>query len=176
MSPNLVPFALVNEGLYIVPVIHHNMESALEVRRAIDFFNPSCIAVEVKETWQKEISRAAERLPDISIILDGKQEEKDVSCYLCEPCDPALEALRTGIEKRIPGYCIDLDVGPYPDVVDFLPDPYAIFRLRLKCYYEAYEKQTVHVLPLEKDRVREIHMARRLKELTSSYERVLLVC
>src|SRR5262249_12796311 len=70
-------------------------------------------------------------------------------------------------------FCIDLDVDHYPDIKEFLPDPYALKRLGLETYYSLYlqtpRKQT------ELDEKRELYMARRLKELSLQYDKVLFV-
>jgi hypothetical protein len=65
----------------------------------------------------------------------------------------------------------------YPKTAERLPDPYSITKIGLKKYYEAYsgcirpERQirTLH------DRDRELYMAKRLRELSFSYDKILVV-
>lgn len=170
------PYYLKKGPLHIVPIIHYNMETAAQVKWAIETIKPDCIAVELPETMQDNFLHAASRLPDISIlkILDSRSLPLYI---LCEPCDGIFEALRSASEKGIDAFCIDLDVDQYPHIREPIPDPYAIQRLGLKTYYEMYEKvkRKSALPPSPLDSKREHYMARRLKELCLRYDTVLFV-
>lgn len=174
---NEAPFYLQKGNIFAVPIIHYNMEMAAQVRLAFEAIKPDCVAVELAETMQLQLLHATSRLPDISIVLTYDQEHSPLY-YLCEPCDGAFEGLRSAQENLIPAFCIDLDVDDYPNIREDLPDPYAVQRIGLKNYYEAYQK-----LILDKDRIlktphdhhREMYMAKKLKELSLSYDRILFV-
>ncbi len=119
---------------------------------------------------------AASRLPDISLVLTYNQEHTPVY-FMCEPCDPLFEGLRSAAEHHVEAFCIDLDVDRYPDIHDPIPDPYAIQRIGLKAYYEIYE-QIRREYPFSRpllDKERETYMARRLKELCLRYDRVFFI-
>lgn len=141
----------------------------MHVKLLFDAIQPDCVAVELPETSQQAFLHAASRLPDISIVQTGNQ------IYLCEPCDAAFEGLRCALEHRRAGYCIDLDVEGYPLHQDFLPDPYSILHIGLQAYYEAYEQSGAGERKNPLDQKRELHMARRLKELSLSYDKVLFI-
>lgn len=169
-------FFIRKGNIYAVPIIHYNMEMASQVRMAFNAIRPDCVAVELAETMHLQLLHAASRLPDISVVITYDQQHSPLY-YLSEPCDAAFEGLRSALENNIPAWCIDLDVDFYPDMRDELPDPYAIQRIGLKNYYEAYKK-----LILDKglaknhiDRNRELYMAKRLKELSLSYDRILFI-
>lgn len=176
MSLPSEPFTIRKGNVYGVPIIHYSMEMAAQVRLAFHEVNPDCVAVELAETMELQLLHAASRLPDISIVIayDSKQSPL---YYLSEPCDAAFEGLRSAIEAGRAAHCIDLDVDAYPDIREQLPDPYAIQRIGLQNYFETYRKiateQKFEKIAL--DHNRELHMARRLKELSLSYERVLFV-
>lgn len=166
-------FYLQKGNVYAVPIIHYNMEFAAQVRLAFERVQPDCVAVELAETMEKSLLHAASRLPDISVILTYDQKNQPLY-YLCEPCEGAFEGLRSALEAQIPAFCIDLDVDFYPEIREYVPDPYAIQRIGLKQYYESYlsgNQPPKEVLDIE----REMHMARRLKELSLSYDRILFV-
>lgn len=169
-------FYLQKDNIYAVPIIHYNMEMAAQVRIAFDYIKPDCVAVELAETMQLQLLHAASRLPDISIIItyDSKQEPL---YYLCEPCDAAFEGLRCALENQLPAHCIDLDIDFYPEIRENVPDPYAIQRIGLKHYYEIYQKVVLARGPLKtaEDNDREMYMARRLKELSLSHDKILFV-
>ncbi|MFI0435308.1 MAG: hypothetical protein ACH350_06225 [Parachlamydiaceae bacterium] len=169
------PYYLQKGHLYAVPIIHYNMEMAAQVKMAIDQLKPDCIAVELPETMQSKMLHAASRLPDISLILTY-QSDLSPLYFMCEPCDPIFEALRSASESQIDAYCIDLDIEGYPQIRECFPDPYAIHRIGLKIYYEMFI-QTAKPLneTISLDRDRELHMARRLKELTLRYDKVLFI-
>ena len=151
---------------------------ATQVKLAFDEIQPDCVAVEFAETMQLQLLHAASRLPDISVVISYNKDNSPIY-YLSEPCDAGFEALRTALENRCPAYCIDLDVDFYPDIQELIPDPYAIHRIGLETYYNTYLK-SLHsskhrVISLEIDNKRETYMAKRLKELSFSYERVLYI-
>lgn len=166
-------FCIKKGNIFAIPILHYNMEMASQVRLAVENLQPDCIAVELAETMQAKLINAAARLPDISVVVAYNNFNQPLY-YLSEPCDAAFEGLRSALESQIPAYCIDLDVDEYPDVRDHLPDPYAIQRIGLKRYYECYESAN----PPHKeatDLEREMHMARRLKELSLSYDKILFI-
>lgn len=151
------------------------MEFAQEVRRAFMEFKPDCVAVELPESMQQQFLHATSRLPDLSVVTAKSNGE--TLYFPIEPCDASLEALRSAQEAQIAAFCIDLDVTGYPKFVDILPDPYAITRIGLKTYYEACTG-TLRADPVvrsEHDKMRELYMAKRLRELSFSYERILVV-
>lgn len=165
---------MIQQGsIYAVPILHYNMEMACQVKLAFDTIKPDCVAVELPETMQLQMLHAASRLPDISIVVTYNKNDQPLY-FLAEPCDPAFEALRSAAENKIRAFCIDLDVDYYPDIRESVPDPYAIQRLGLKAYHDLYEKAPKEK-PLKVDIDRETYMARRLKELSLSYDRILFV-
>ena len=170
-------FYLEKNQIFAVPITHYNMEMALQVRLAIEEIKPDCIAVEFAENMQLQLLNAASRLPDTSVVI-AHQLQGDSLYYMCEPCDASFEALRSALELKIPSFCIDLDVADYPETKDFLPDAYSITRIGLKNYYEAYKNIALKKETAKKtlDHMREMFMAKKLKELQFSYERILFVC
>jgi hypothetical protein len=169
-------FYLQKGNIFAVPILHYNMEITAQVRLAFEQIQPTCVAVELAETMQEQLLHAASRLPDISLVVSEDSKQKPLY-YMVEPCDAAFEALRSAAEKHVPAYCIDLDVDFYPNAHDAMPDPYSIQRIGLKNYYDAYAKIVLHK-GLVKDPIdlkREMYMARRLKELSLSHERVLFI-
>lgn len=169
-------FTLSQGNIKAIPILHYKMEMAALVCRAIQELKPDCIAVEFAETMQNELFRAAERLPEISVVVSHSQRE-DPIYYLSEPCDPCFEALRLAKEKNIDAYCIDLDIDYYPEFIEPVPDSYAIQKIGLENYYRLYSETVLHpgLRKHPKDLQREFYMARRLKELSLSYDNVLFI-
>jgi hypothetical protein len=170
------PYFIQKGNVYAVPILHYNMEMASQVKLAFDSIKPDCVAVELPETIQHSFLHAAERLPDISVVISYNQDHSPIY-FLAEPCDAIFEALRSAAEHSRPAYCIDLDIDNYPAFRDSIPDPYAIQRLGLKAYFDLFEKVRLENMtskhPL--DHERELYMARRLKELSLRYDKVLFV-
>lgn len=169
-------FCIQKENIFAVPITHYNMEMAAQVKVAFEQIKPDCVAVELAETMQLQLLHAASRLPDISLVIAYDSNHHPLY-YMCEPCDGAFEGLRSALETRIPAYCIDLDVDYYPDVHERVPDPYSIERIGLQQYYEIYKKIVLSKgAPATKiDSDRELYMAKRLKELSLTYDRILFV-
>ena len=157
------------DSIWAVPILHYTMEFACQVKIAFDKIQPDCVAVELPETLQNPFLRAASRLPDISVI------QADELYYMCEPCDGAFEGLRCAIDQGKGAYCIDLDVHNYPQHNESLPDPYSILHIGLEAYYKAYVQTFLANRKEDLDCQRELHMARRLKELSLRYEKVLFI-
>lgn len=169
-------FCLCKNNIFAVPILHYNMETAAQVKIAFNKLKPDCVAVELAETMQLQLLHAASRLPDISVVTSFDQSYNPLY-YLCEPCDAAFEGLRSALETNIPAYCIDLDVDFYPEKRELMPDPYSIQRIGLKNYYECCEKIMLSqgFVKTPQDHERELYMARRLKELSLSYDRILFI-
>lgn len=155
--------------------MHYCMELALETRRAFLAIKPDCVAVEFPESMQDTFLHATSRLPDVSVITARSHDE--TLCFPVEPCDAGYEALRSAQEKQIPAFCIDLDVKGYPKTSELLPDAYAITKIGLKSYYEAYSGtlRADPVLRGQQDIARELYMAKRLRELSFTYDKILVV-
>lgn len=170
------PYHLRRENIYAVPILHYQMEFADHVRRLFLALQPDCVAVELPEPMEQEAIHAASRLPDISLLLYF-DEQQEAHYLMCEPCDPAFEGVRSALEAGIAAYCIDLHVSSYPMHTDAFPDAYAIQRIGLKAYYETYRHLVLqkHSVRNKADSDRELHMAKRLKELSLRYERVLFI-
>lgn len=167
------PFYIQKENIFAVPVTHYCMEMAAQVRLAFDQVQPDCVAVELAETMTLQLLHAASRLPDISLVIAYNQRQQPLY-YLSEPCDPAFEGLRSALENRKSAFCIDLDVDYYPNIRDLVPDPYSIQRIGLKHYYSIFQKSGLNLSnPIDTNR--EMYMARRLKELSLTYDKVLFI-
>lgn len=173
MNTHEEAFFICKENLYVLPTLHYNMEMAVQARLAFQAVSPTCVAVELPETLQLQCLHAASRLPDVSVVAASSQAEETLY-FLSEPCDAAFEGLRSALETGIAAHCIDLDVHGYPNIHDDIPDPYAITRIGLKDYYEAFKK-LANLTKTTQDTARELHMARRLKELCLSHEKVLFI-
>lgn len=173
---NQKPFYIQQGRIFAVPILHYKMEMAAQVRMAFETIKPDCVAVELAETMQLRLLHAASRLPDISIVMSYDKKNAPIY-YMCEPCDPAFEGLRSALEAQIPAFCIDLDVDYYPNIAEYMPDPYAIQKIGMQGYYGAYKKNVLDKAPppSKVDHDRELYMAKRLKELSFSYERILFI-
>jgi hypothetical protein len=167
------PFYLQKGNIFALPIFHTNMEMAKAACRLFAYLKPACTAVELPETMELQFLHGASRLPDITIVSTDTFKG-DRLYYLMEPCDPIFETLRSSLEKQIPAYCIDLDLDDYPEVRENFPDPYAIEKLGYKQYYELLEKEKKGFYAPQ-DKLRELHMAKKLKELSLRYDSVLFV-
>jgi len=164
---------IIQQGsLYAIPILHYNLEFASHVHLAIQSLKPDCIAVELPESMQDTLLHGASRLPDISVVVAFSDESP--LYYLVEPSEPCFEALRSALERHIPAFCIDLDIKDYPMLNEPMPDPYSISHIGLKSYYEAYKLHAPKTI-YPQDTDRELYMAKRLKELSFSYDRVLFI-
>ena len=120
------------------PAAPGRLEFAAELRREILREKPKVVAVELPVTLEEAYRRAVERLPELSVILYDDGDE-DRAVYLpVEASDPFVEALRTSREIGTETVFLDPDLGERPHVEEVYPDPYAVQRIGLDKYVEAY--------------------------------------
>jgi hypothetical protein len=133
--------SLVRGRFTYFPVVPGRLEFAIEVRQAILRQRPPVVALELPGTLQQAWLRAVERLPEISVIFypDDAAGVEDRAVYIpIEPADPFTEAIRTALEIGAEIVFADPDIGERPHLPDLYPDPYAVRRIGLDRYVEAY--------------------------------------
>jgi hypothetical protein len=84
-------------NLQYIPVVPGRLEFALHVRRELLKARPRVVAVQLPVSLQDEYRRAADRMPQMSVLLLGAEEAQPVYMVV-EPGDPFVEALRTARE------------------------------------------------------------------------------
>ncbi len=169
------PFFVQRGNIYAVPILHYNMEFAAQVKLAFEELKPDCAAVELPKTMHLQMLHAASRLPDISLVA-AEAEDFSNTYYLAEPSEGTFEALRSALERKIPAFCIDLDVAGYKEHYEAYPDSYSITKIGLQAYYNAYLKLGKKEAASKEDELRELYMAKQLKALSYSYDKVFFVC
>jgi len=158
-----------------VPALHGRLEFAVAVRQALLAFQPEAIAVELPETLQPWVLRGVARLPLLSVVSYHDQSGQPV--YLpIEPADPVIEALRYGLEQKLPLALVDQDVDEYGRHAEAMPDPYAAKRLGHARYVEACQEALASSRADPADEGREMVMAWHLDRLLRKHARVLFVC
>ncbi len=158
----------------MVPVLHSRMEFAVEVKRQFEEFQPDIVAVEFPDTLENKILQGVKRLPFLSVV--HYQETDGAFTYLLlEPTDGQIEAIRLGLENKIPIHFIDRDEETYPFDHSPMPDPYSVTKIGHFSYCQAYMQiHSNHPSPPE-DILREKTMAYHLQHLSNTAERVLFV-
>jgi hypothetical protein len=127
------------------PVVPGRMEFAVELRRLLlkekeSAEPPPIVAVELPGFLEKAYRRALARLPEMSVVLYAQEEEdEDRAIYVpVEPADPFTEALRTAEEIGAEVMFLEPDSAERPHLPDNYPDSYAIRRIGMERYIEAY--------------------------------------
>ncbi len=144
MSPEPEGWDSLRRGhITYLPVAPGRLEVAMEVRRAILRTRPAVVAVELPRWLEDEYRRAVARLPRISVLVypDDESHEEEIAkgVYVpVEPCDPFAEAVRTAVEIGAEVLFVEPGLGDRPHISDAYPDPYAIRRIPMARYVEAY--------------------------------------
>lgn len=134
--------SLVRGAFTYFPVAPGRVEFAIELRRVLLETRPRVVAVELPAWLEKIFTAAVDRLPLISAIVYPEDEESERGVYLpVEPADPFVEAVRTGREIGAELLFIEPDAVHRPHVPDLYPDTYAIRRIGLERYVDAYRLQ-----------------------------------
>ena len=133
------PGSLRRGNFTYFPVAPGRLEFAIEVRRLILAERPRVVAVELPAALEDVYLQALARMPQMSVIVYPDAKDDDRAVYVpVEPCDPFTEAVRTGIDAAAEIVFIEPDVADRPHVPDTYPDTYAIRRIGLDRYVEAY--------------------------------------
>jgi hypothetical protein len=115
------------------------MEFAIEVRRAMLRNRPEVVAVELPVSLEKHYLEAVRRLPEISVLVYPDEQDEEKGIYVpIEPADPFTEAIRTAQDIGAQVLFLEPDSGDRPHLSDLYPDPYALRRVPLQRYIEAY--------------------------------------
>jgi hypothetical protein len=142
MSPGDSPGdagSLRRANITYFPVAPGRLEFAIELRRTILRTRPTVVAVELPVTLEQHYLEAVRRLPEISVLVYPDDDDEERGTYVpIEPADPFAEAVRTGLEVGAEVLFIEPDLGNRPHLSDLYPDPYALRRVSLDRYIEAY--------------------------------------
>ncbi|MBW1981454.1 MAG: hypothetical protein JRJ12_09545 [Deltaproteobacteria bacterium] len=161
------------ENICFVPIMHGRLEFAAAVIRSFCRWQPEAIAVEFPHTLKKPLIRGLERLPLLSVLVFELKDNTHVYLPL-EPTDGLVEAARAALEHQLPLHLIDLDMDHFVQVREPLPDSYALSRIGLTAYCQAYAARAKQAV--SEDLLREANMAYHLDRLRRQYKRVLFVC
>lgn len=174
MSGSLNPLPRF-ENIRFLPILHYHLEFADSVRQAVERWQVEAIAVELPSTLEERVLRAVQRLPELSVLF--YEDSRGEPVYLSvEPADGLIEAVRSGLERQLPVYFVDLDVDEYPLYHEAMPDPYAVYRLGLSTYWRAYHLVVPEPRRSEEDLLRERNMAWHLQQIAPRHRSVLFVC
>ncbi|HML17259.1 MAG TPA: hypothetical protein VK419_09540 [Bryobacteraceae bacterium] len=121
------------------PVVPGRLEFSIELRRILLTEKPRIVAIELPGFLERTYRRAIARLPEMSVILYIDQDDEDRATYVpVEPADPFTEAMRTAEEIGAQVIFLEPDTAERPHLPDTYPDTYAIRRIGLDRYIEAY--------------------------------------
>ena len=146
-EPDATPGAasLVRGRITYLPVAPGRLEFAMAVRRQIIRERPRVVAVELPVSLERHYLEAVRRLPQVSVLVYPEDDDSGAGIYVpVEPADPFSEAIRSAIEIGAEVVFLDPDIAERPHLPDIYPDPYAIARIGLERYVDAYR---VHPLP-----------------------------
>lgn len=165
------------DGIRVVPSVHGRIVFATQVRRAFAEQKPQCIAVELPAGLGESVREAVDYLPQIAAVTYREQTGEERLCYLpVSPADSIVEAIRLGRETNVPVEFVDLDVEPFDEPAQPMPDDYVIERIGLEPYTRMAVASLTPSQPGQSAWMREQHMAWRLHQLRRRYESILFVC
>ncbi len=108
------------------PVVHGSGDYAQEVRRVLLARRFDCVAVPLPPSFQREVERAVEMLPQVHIVAQKFADGESASYVPIEPCQPVIAGLRIALQERIARAFVDLEVPRYEPHSEISPDPYAL--------------------------------------------------
>lgn len=139
MSPLSEAGSLKRGRFTYFPVVPGRLEFSVELRRYMMEHRPPIVAVELPGGLEEIYRKAVARLPEMSVILYPDREDDERAIYIpVEPADPFTEAVRTACELESQLLFLEPDHGDRPHLPEAYPDTYAIRRIGLDSYVEAY--------------------------------------
>src|SRR5215472_1418579 len=122
------------------PVVPGRVEFSVVLRHVLLESQPRIVAVELPGFLGDAYNKALARLPEMSAILYMEETgDEDRAIYVpVEPADPFTEALRTAEEIGAETMFLEPDTNERPHLHDAYPDTYAVNRVGLDQYIEAY--------------------------------------
>ncbi|MEO8028189.1 MAG: hypothetical protein ABI823_17025, partial [Bryobacteraceae bacterium] len=121
------------------PVVPGKLEFAVGIRQRILKEKPEVVAVELPVSLEEAYLQAVDRLPAMSVLLYPDPVDEDHAIYVpIEPADPFTEAIRTAQEIGARVLFLEPDDNERPHLPDNYPDTYAIRRIGVEAYIEAY--------------------------------------
>jgi hypothetical protein len=141
--------ALERGRIRYFPVVPGRLEFTIELRRRLLADKPAIVAVELPGFLESTYRRALARLPEMSVMLyhrDGTRasskessDDEDQAIFIpVEPTDPFVEAVRTAIEIEAQIIFLEPDTAERPHLHSAYPDTYAIRKIGIDKYVEAY--------------------------------------
>ncbi|WP_237226668.1 hypothetical protein [Rubinisphaera sp. JC750] len=178
----------------VVPVVHGSGDFAVEIRRLMLSEDFDCLAVPLPEQFQAQVEQAITQLPQVAAVWQAEQprwapdqwtpdqdeedEEPSIrnATYVpIDPCQPVIAALRIALQEHMPRRFIDADVERFLPIATTLPDPYAVKKLQ-SGHFAAATIPVLGELKHPQIQLRAQVMAKRLRELAQSHQKVLALC
>jgi len=121
------------------PVVPGKLEFSIALRQRVLKEKPDVVAVELPVSLEAAYLQALDRLPAMSVLLYPDPVDEDRAVYVpIEPSDPFTEAIRSAQEIGARILFLEPDDNERPHLPDNYPDTYAIRRIGIDAYIEAY--------------------------------------
>ena len=185
----------------VLPVLHGSGDFSVEVRRRLLAEPFDCLAVPLPPSLQEPVEQGVAALPGLSCVVEVVRPEPEwaarewtpeddanggetrrgaitkpaASIVPIDPCQPVIAALRVAIPERIPRAFIDAEQTPYRPAYLRGADAYALKAVSL----DVFDAALLPMISRPRDRVvaaRYRHLAARLRQLETHYERIVFVC
>ena len=165
----------LGRGVRALPIVHGSVEYTIAVRELLTRHRPLAIAIELPEHLRDALEQAlpdARHVPFITTTAEGDEHSFH---FILEPLEPIVEAVRTAYERDIPFHLVDRFDGRHTAwLPEAFPDTYALRMVTPVELFELYRRHSRDAppSPIDEllnhiDRGRELHMARRLRQLSA---------
>ena len=92
-----------------------------------------CIASDIPQSFQDELSSAVEKLPVVSAIITSEASEP-LFYIPVDPCDASIESIRQSLQNHIPFFCIGSPQLVSPRLLPSLPDEFVESKIGFDIY------------------------------------------
>ncbi|MFM8328551.1 MAG: hypothetical protein ACKN9U_27145, partial [Pirellulaceae bacterium] len=182
----------LDDGLWLLPVVHGSGDSAIAVRRWLLDHPIDCVAVPLPESFRQPVEHGVSLLPSPSIVVqrpnrwgvsdwqpndpDDSPKEIFESTYVAiDPCQSVIAAIRWALGERVPIEYLDIESPEFVSDASIVPDPYALRNVSIAAFAAALLPNFPRPSDPRVDRQLRT-VSSRLKQLRSRYNNIVCLC
>ena len=169
--PSSIPLA---EGITCYPIMHGKAIFSLELRKLLWNNSYDCIAIAFPERLYDDFVSCVEKLPIIH-ALTLQIENNTVAYAPIDPCDTFVEAVRQGLQRKLPMYFVEGDSQLFQKEQLTLPDSYLMKSIGMKKYYDTCAPFLIEAVEDTTIRQRALCSLKKLVELHKQYKKILFI-
>jgi hypothetical protein len=162
IAPEAIP------GIRVLPILHERSDLAAVARGILDAVQPAAVALELPSALSEAVRGSIARLPSISVVIAGAEDDDRPLVWPVTPGDPLVEAGRWALERGRELHLVDANRRYDGRHWDAVPDAHAMWTIGVERWFATVRELAAEAPATDADRLREHTMAHRIKAAASS--------